>query len=111
MQTADSVGTHEAKTNLGTMADGTRGTVTRMMMAIEVAIETAIDMAIGIPEVETGNLAKAIAERCPAQRHGVLTAPLGHPLSVLPKFGTPSAEFQTFKKFQHQLRNQSQLSL
>ena len=45
-------------------------------------IETAIDMAIGIPEVETGNLAKAIAKRCPALRHGVLIAPLGHPLSV-----------------------------
>ena len=61
------------------------------MMAIKVAIEIAIDMAIGIPEVETGILAKTIAERCPAQRHGVLTAPLGHPLSVLPKLGTPSA--------------------
>ena len=44
-------------------------------------------MAIGIPEVETGNLAKAIAERCQALRHGVLIAPLGHPLSILPKLG------------------------
>ena len=61
------------------------------MMAIEVVIETAIDMVIGIPEVKTGILAEAIAERCPAQRHGVLIAPLGHPLSVFPKLETPSA--------------------
>ena len=94
MQTAASVGTHEAKTNLGTMADGTRGTITIIMMTIEVAIETAIDMVIGIPEVETGNLAKAIAERCSAQRHKVLTAPLGHLLSVLPKLETPFPDDQ-----------------
>ena len=83
--------TYEAETNLGTMADGTRDTVTIIMMAIEIAIETAIDMVIGIPEVETGNLAEAIAERCPAQRHGVLISPLGQPLSALPKLRTPSA--------------------
>ena len=86
-----SVGTHEAKMDLGMMRDGARGTVTIIMMAIEIAIETVIDMAIGIPEVKTGNLAKAMAERCPAQRHGALTAPLGHPLLVLPKLGTPLA--------------------
>ena len=85
------MGTHEAKMDLGMMRDGARGTVTIIMMAIEIAIETVIDMAIGIPEVETGILTKAIAERCLAQRHGLLAAPLGHPLSVLPRLGTPSA--------------------
>ena len=60
------MGTHETETNLGTMADGVRGTVTIIMMAIEVVIETVIDMATSIPGVETGILAKAIAERCPA---------------------------------------------
>ena len=89
--TAASVRTHEAKINLRTMAEGARGTVTIIMMAIEVTIETAIDMAIGMPEVEIGNLTKEIAKRCPAQRHGVLIVSLGHPLSVLPKLGTPLA--------------------
>ena len=88
------MGTHEAKTNLGTMVDGARDAVTIIMMAIEVAIETAIDMVIGIPEVETGILAKAIAERRPTQRHGVLIAPFGHSLSVLPKLGTPFPDVQ-----------------
>ena len=85
------MGTHEAKRTLGTMTDGARGTVTIIMMATEVSTETAIDMTIDIPDVETGILAKPIAKRWPAQKHGVLTAPLGHPLSVLPRFGTPSA--------------------
>ena len=88
---AASAETHEAETDLGMMADGTRGIVTIIMMRIEIEIETAIDMAIGVPEAKIGNLAKAIAERCPAQRHGVLIAPLGHPLSDLTKFGAPSA--------------------
>ena len=84
--------THKAETDFRTMADSARGTVTIIMiMEVEVAIETAIDMAIGIPEVETGILAKVIAKRCPAQRHRVLIAPLERPLSVLPKLGTPSA--------------------
>ena len=52
------MGTHKAKTNLGTMADGARDTKITIIMATEVAIETAIDMAIGIPEVETGILPK-----------------------------------------------------
>ena len=66
------------------MADGARGIVTIIMkMEIEIATDSAIIMAIGIPEVERGNLAEAVAERCQAQRHGVLIAPLGHPLSVL----------------------------
>ena len=77
-----SVEMHDAKMDFRTMADGTRGTIIIMMMTIEIAIETAIDMAIGVPEAETWNLAKAIAKRCPVQRHEVLIAPLGHPLSV-----------------------------
>ena len=86
-----SVGTNEAETDLGTMADGARGTVTIiMMMEVEIATDSATIMVIGIPEAETENLAKAVAERCPAQRHGALIAPLGHPLSVLTKLGTPS---------------------
>ena len=89
--TAASVGTHEAETNLGTMVDDARGTVTIIMMATEVAIETAIDMAIGIPEVATGILAKAIAKRCPAQRHGVLTAPWDTLCQFCPSSGLPSA--------------------
>ena len=82
-----------------------------MMMEVEIAADSAIIRAIDIPEVERENLAEAIAERCPAQRHGVLTAPLGHPLSVFPKPGLHEQEFQMFKKFQHQLKTQSQLSL
>ena len=89
--TAVSVGTHEAETNLGTMADDARGTVTIITkMEIEIATDSATIMAIGIPEAEAENLAEAIVERCPAQRHGALIAPLGHPLSVLTKLGTPS---------------------
>ena len=49
-----------------------------------------IHTVIGVPEAEAGNLAEAIAKRYPVQRHGVLIAPLGHPLSVLTKLGTPS---------------------
>ena len=67
------------------------------MLIKSISTETAIVTAtIVIPEaeVETGNLAKAIAERCPAQRHRVLTVPLGHPLSVLPKLGTPFLDVQ-----------------
>ena len=91
--TTASVVMHEAKMDLRTMADGARGTIITIMMTIEIAIETAIDMAIGVPEVETGNLAKAIAKRCPTvQRHGLLIALLGHPLSVLTKLETPIAE-------------------
>ena len=88
------MGTHETKTDLRTMAYGARGTKVIIMMAIEIAIETAIDMAIGILKIETGNLAKAIAERYPAQRHRVLTAPLGHPLSVLRTLETPFPDVQ-----------------
>ena len=62
-----SVETHEAETDLGTMADGARGTVTiTMMMEVEIAIESTIIMTIDIPEAGKENLAKAIAERCPA---------------------------------------------
>ena len=61
------------------------------MMEVEIATDSATIMAIGIPEAERENLAKAVAERCPAQRHGVLIAPLRHPLSDLTKFGAPSA--------------------
>ena len=89
--TTASVETNEAETDLGTMADGARGTVTIIMkMEIEIETDSVIIMAIGIPEAEREKLAKAVAERCPAQRHGALTAPLGHPLSVLTKLRTPS---------------------
>ena len=89
--TTASVGTNEAETDLGTMADGARGTVIIiMMMEVEIAKNSAIIMAIGIPGAETENLAKAVAESCHAQRHGALIAPLGHPLSALSKLGTPS---------------------
>ena len=50
------------------MVDGARGTVIIMIIAIEIAIHTAIR----VPEVETGNLAKPLAERHPVQRHEVL---------------------------------------
>ena len=44
-----SVETHEAETDIGTMADGARGTVTViMMMEVEITIESAAIMAIGI---------------------------------------------------------------
>ena len=86
--TTASVGTNEAEAGLGTMADGARDTATIiMMMEVDIAKDSAIIMAIGIP---AENLAKAVDERCPAQRHGALIAPLGHPLSVLTKLGTPS---------------------
>ena len=81
----------DEKTDIGTKADGARGTVTIiMMMEGEIAIDSATVMAIGIPEAETENLAEAVAGRCPAQKRGVLIAPLGHPLSVLTKLVTPS---------------------
>ena len=84
---------NKAETDLGTMADGARGTVTIiMMMEVEIATDSTTIMAIGIPEAGTENLAKAVAERCPAQRHGALIAPLGQPLSALTKTGTPSVE-------------------
>ena len=87
-----SAGTNEAETDLGTMADGARGTITIIMkMEVEIAIDSATIMAIGILEVERENLVEveAVAERCPAQRHEVLIAPLGHPLLVLTKLRTP----------------------
>ena len=90
-ETTASVGTNEAKTDLGTMADGARGTVTIIvMLGVEIAIGSATIMAIGIPEAETEKVAKAVARRCPAQKHGVSIAPLEHPLSVLTKLGAPS---------------------
>ena len=61
-----------------------------MMMEVEIATDSVTIMAIGIPEAEIENLAEAVAEMCPAQRYGALIAPLGHPLSVLTKLGTPS---------------------
>ena len=83
--------TNEAETDLGTMVNGARGTVTIiLMMEVEIAIDSATIMPIGIPEVETENLAEAVAGRCPAQKHRVLIALLGHPLSVLTKLVTPS---------------------
>ena len=51
--TTASVRIHEANTKFGTMADGARGIVTMIMMTTKVATETVIDMAIGIPEVDT----------------------------------------------------------
>ena len=83
----------KSKNDLGTMADGARGTVTIIMKTeIEIATDSATIMAIDIPpEVERENIAVAVAESCPAQSHGVLITPLGHPLSVLTKPGTPSA--------------------
>ena len=81
----------DEKTDIGTKADGARGTVTIiMMMEVEIVTDSAIIMEIGIPEAGTENLAKAVTERCPAQRHGALIAPLGHSLSVLTKLGTPA---------------------
>ena len=54
--------THEGGTDLGTMADCARGTVTIiLMMEVEIAIESATILAIGIPEAEMENLAKASA--------------------------------------------------
>ena len=86
-----SVETHEAEIDLRTMAHGVRGVVTIiMMMEVEIAKDSVIIMVIFIPGAGTENLAEAVAERCPAQRHGALIAPLGHPLSVLTKLGTPS---------------------
>ena len=83
--------TNSTNAHLGTMADGARGAVAIIMkMEIEIATDSAIIMAIGIPEAERENLTEAVAERCQAQRHGALIAPLGHPLSVLTKLGTPS---------------------
>ena len=41
--TVVSVRTHEAETNLRTIADGARDTEIIIIMAIEVAVETAID--------------------------------------------------------------------
>ena len=63
--------THKAEMDFGMVADGARGTIIIMMIAIETVIHTAI----GVPETETGNLAKAISERYPVQRHGVMIAP------------------------------------
>ena len=89
--TTASVETNEAETDLGMMADGARDTVTIIMkMEIEIVTDSAIIMAVRIPEAERENLAEAMAESCQAQRHGALIAPLGHPLSVLTKLGTPS---------------------
>ena len=89
---------HGAENDLGVMAGGARGTIIIIMMAIEtaieIAIETTIHTAIGVPEPGTGNLAKATTERYPVQRHGVLIASLGHPLSVSTKLGTPSVGVQ-----------------
>ena len=83
--------TNGAGADLGTMTDDARGTVAIIiMMEVEIAKGSAIIMAIGIPRARTENLAKAVAERCQAQRHGALIAPLGHPMSDLTKLGTPS---------------------
>ena len=46
---------------------------------------SAIIMVIGIPEAERDILAEAVSERCQAQRHGALIAPLG--------LGTPFVSF------------------
>ena len=73
------------------MADGVIDIVTIIMkMEKEIATVSAIITAIGIPEAGTESLAKAVAERCQAQRRGALTALSGHPLSDLTKLGTPS---------------------
>ena len=57
-----SVETHGAEKDLGVMADGARGTIIIMMMAIEttieIAIETAIHTAIGVSEQGQGILPK-----------------------------------------------------
>ena len=55
----------------------------------EFATENAMITAIAILEAGRENLAKAVAERCQAQI-GASIAPLGHPLSDLIRFGTPS---------------------
>ena len=89
--TTASAGTHIAETDLGIMGDGVRSITTIIMkMEIEIATGSAMIMAIGITGAGTENLAEAVAERCQAQRHGALIAPLGHPLSDLSKLGTPS---------------------
>ena len=73
------------------MVDGVIDIVTIIMkMKKEIATVSTIITTIGIPEVETESLAKAVAERCQARKHGALVAPSGHPLSDLIKFGTPS---------------------
>ena len=60
----------DEKTDIGTKADGARGTVTIiMMMEGEIAIDSATITAIGVPEAETDNLAKAVAGRCPPHRN------------------------------------------
>ena len=83
--------THQAETDLGTMADGVIGIVAIIMKTgKEIATVSVIITAIGIPGAGTENLAKAVAERCQAQKHKALTAPFGHPLSALSKLGTPS---------------------
>ena len=81
--TTASVGTNKAETDLGTMADSSRGTVTIiMMMEIEIAKDSVMIVAIGISGAGAEILAKAVVERCQAQKHGAL--------SVLTKLGTPS---------------------
>ena len=72
------------------MADGARSIVTIiMMMEVEITKDSVMIMAICIPGAGAENLAKAVAKRCQAQRHGALIAPLGHPMSDLTKLGTP----------------------
>ena len=38
-------------------------------MEVQIAIDFATIMVIGIPEAETDNLAKAVAGRCPQHRN------------------------------------------
>ena len=68
--------TNEVETDLGTMVEGARGTVAIiMMMKVEIATYSTIIMAIRILEAERENLARAVVERCLAQRHGALMLP------------------------------------
>ena len=57
--TTASAGTHLAKADLGTLVDGVRSIVTIIMkMEIEIATDSAMIVAIGIPGAGTENLAK-----------------------------------------------------
>ena len=86
------------------MIDGVISIVSIIMkMETEIATDSSMIVAIGIPGSETENLAKAVAGKCSAQKRGVLIAPLGHPLSVLIKLQTINDLKQTLK---YQLKTQ-----
>ena len=88
--TTAGTGTHLEEIEAGTMDGGVIDIVTVIMkIEKEIATGNAIITAIAIPEAGRENLAEAVAERCQAQIEASITR-LGHPLSDLIRFGTPS---------------------